>query len=64
MPTQGFNIKSLMHDGFKLNVWDIGGLDMTFQTTIAINMGVNYQDRNLSALTGEIILIRLMLWYA
>ena len=26
MPTQGFNIKSLMHDGFKLNVWDIGGI--------------------------------------
>ena len=25
MPTQGFNIKSLMQDGFKLNVWDIGG---------------------------------------
>mmetsp|Transcript_24731 Transcript_24731/g.54643 ORF Transcript_24731/g.54643 Transcript_24731/m.54643 type:complete len:190 (-) Transcript_24731:157-726(-) len=25
MPTQGFNIKSLMHDGFKLNMWDIGG---------------------------------------
>mmetsp|Transcript_11459 Transcript_11459/g.16919 ORF Transcript_11459/g.16919 Transcript_11459/m.16919 type:complete len:189 (-) Transcript_11459:89-655(-) len=25
MPTQGFNIKSLMHDDFKLNVWDIGG---------------------------------------
>ena len=25
MPTQGFNIKSLMHVGFKLNVWDIGG---------------------------------------
>jgi ADP-ribosylation factor-like protein 3 len=25
MPTQGFNIKSLSHDGFKLNVWDIGG---------------------------------------
>ena len=25
MPTQGFNIKSLMHDGFKLSVWDIGG---------------------------------------
>ena len=21
----GFNIKSLVHDGFKLNVWDIGG---------------------------------------
>merc|ERR1712137_899818 len=25
MPTQGFNIKSLQKDGFKLNVWDIGG---------------------------------------
>ena len=25
MPTQGFNIKSLTQDGFKLNVWDIGG---------------------------------------
>merc|ERR1719491_2031103 len=24
-PTQGFNIKSLQHDGIKLNVWDIGG---------------------------------------
>jgi ADP-ribosylation factor-like protein 3 len=29
MPTQGFNIKSLVKEGFKLNVWDIGG-----QTTI------------------------------
>lgn len=25
MPTQGFNIKSIAKDGFKLNVWDIGG---------------------------------------
>eukprot|EP00434_Breviolum_minutum_P004567 symbB.v1.2.004030.t1/scaffold227.1/size261201/16 len=25
MPTQGFNIKSIVQDGFKLNVWDIGG---------------------------------------
>ena len=24
-PTQGFNIKSVASDGFKLNVWDIGG---------------------------------------
>jgi ADP-ribosylation factor-like protein 3 len=24
-PTQGFNVKSLLHEGFKLNVWDIGG---------------------------------------
>jgi ADP-ribosylation factor-like protein 3 len=25
MPTQGFNIKSVARDGFKLNVWDVGG---------------------------------------
>mmetsp|Transcript_57258 Transcript_57258/g.105823 ORF Transcript_57258/g.105823 Transcript_57258/m.105823 type:complete len:181 (-) Transcript_57258:76-618(-) len=25
MPTQGFNIKSILHEGIKLNVWDIGG---------------------------------------
>lgn len=24
-PTQGFNIKSVMCEGFKLNMWDIGG---------------------------------------
>mmetsp|Transcript_26978 Transcript_26978/g.69812 ORF Transcript_26978/g.69812 Transcript_26978/m.69812 type:complete len:181 (-) Transcript_26978:1-543(-) len=24
-PTQGFNIKSVVQEGFKLNVWDIGG---------------------------------------
>lgn len=24
-PTAGFNIKSVITDGFKLNVWDIGG---------------------------------------
>lgn len=24
-PTQGFNIKSVSSNGFKLNVWDIGG---------------------------------------
>src|SRR5690554_4001730 len=30
MPTQGFNIKSLQQEGFKLNVWDIGGLNLFF----------------------------------
>lgn len=25
MPTQGFNVKSLVQNNFKLNVWDIGG---------------------------------------
>ncbi len=24
-PTQGFNVKTIMRDSFKLNVWDIGG---------------------------------------
>lgn len=24
-PTHGFNVKTLLHDGFKLNIWDIGG---------------------------------------
>eukprot|EP00906_Rhabdomonas_costata_P002855 RCo004438 len=24
-PTQGFNIKSMNHEGFKVNAWDIGG---------------------------------------
>ena len=23
--TQGFNVKTLIHENFKLNVWDIGG---------------------------------------
>jgi ADP-ribosylation factor-like protein 3 len=25
MPTKGFNIKNLAHEGFKLTVWDVGG---------------------------------------
>lgn len=25
MPTQGFNIKTVLHNGYRLNVWDIGG---------------------------------------
>ena len=25
MPTKGFNIKSLSQEGYKLNVWDVGG---------------------------------------
>ena len=24
-PTHGFNIKNLSHEGYKLNVWDVGG---------------------------------------
>jgi hypothetical protein len=25
-PTQGFNVKSIQQDGFRMNVWDIGGM--------------------------------------
>ena len=25
MPTQGFNVKSVVSSGFKLNMWDVGG---------------------------------------
>jgi small GTP-binding protein len=28
-PTHGFNIKNLQHEGFKLNVWDVGGQEVT-----------------------------------
>jgi ADP-ribosylation factor-like protein 3 len=24
-PTQGFNIKTIQQNGFKINMWDIGG---------------------------------------
>ncbi len=32
-PTQGFNIKSLAHGEFKLNVWDIGGMLIIFSSS-------------------------------
>jgi hypothetical protein len=32
-PTQGFNIKSLVHGDFKLNVWDIGGMHACARST-------------------------------
>jgi hypothetical protein len=41
MPTQGFNIKSLMHDGFKLNVWDIGGRLLTISIVRILESIVN-----------------------
>lgn len=38
-PTKGFNVKTIVKDGFKLNVWDIGG-----QSAIR-NYWENYYDR-------------------
>jgi len=29
-PTHGFNIKNLQHEGFKLNVWDVGGQEVLY----------------------------------
>lgn len=68
MPTQGFNIKSLMHDGFKLNVWDIGGNVGSFVSKNQLpqlthrQCTTTLQDRSLFAPTGETITIRLMHW--
>jgi len=52
MPTQGFNIKSLVHDGFKLNVWDIGGQKSIrpywsnyFESTDALVFVIDSSDR-------------------
>merc|ERR1712167_22180 len=52
MPTQGFNIKSLLHEGFKLNVWDIGGQQSIrpywknyFENTDALVFVVDSADR-------------------
>merc|ERR1712031_133200 len=52
MPTQGFNIKSLVHEGFKLNVWDIGGQSTIrpywknyFENTDALIYVVDSSDR-------------------
>jgi ADP-ribosylation factor-like protein 3 len=28
-PTTGFNIKSIAQNGFKLNVWDVGGMSLS-----------------------------------
>eukprot|EP00397_Hematodinium_sp_SG-2012_P050574 GEMP01058850.1.p1 GENE.GEMP01058850.1~~GEMP01058850.1.p1 ORF type:complete len:180 (+),score=35.50 GEMP01058850.1:203-742(+) len=52
MPTQGFNIKSLVHEGFKLNVWDIGGQKTIrpywsnyFESTDALVFVIDSSDR-------------------
>jgi len=59
-PTQGFNIKSLMHEGFKLNVWDIGGQKSIrpywrnyFDQTDALMYVIDASDRKRLEETGE-----------
>jgi len=60
MPTQGFNIKSLQHEGFKLNVWDIGGQKTIraywrnyFENTQALVYVIDSTDRRRLDETGE-----------
>ncbi|KAG5190717.1 ARL3, ARF-like ras superfamily GTPase [Tribonema minus] len=60
MPTQGFNIKSLMHDEFKLNVWDIGGQKSIrpywrnyFDQTDALIYVIDSADKRRMEETGE-----------
>jgi len=60
MPTQGFNIKSLLHEGFKLNVWDIGGQKTIrpywknyFENTDALIYVVDSSDRRRLEEAGE-----------
>lgn len=37
-PTQGFNVKTVVSDGFKVNFWDIGGTNKS-------NKSVSYEYR-------------------
>eukprot|EP01059_Diplonema_ambulator_P012620 TRINITY_DN23018_c0_g1_i1.p1 TRINITY_DN23018_c0_g1~~TRINITY_DN23018_c0_g1_i1.p1 ORF type:complete len:179 (+),score=32.69 TRINITY_DN23018_c0_g1_i1:135-671(+) len=65
MPTKGFNIKSLSQEGFKLNVWDIGGQKSIrpywrnyYQETDAILYVVDSADRERLEETGiELMLL-------
>lgn len=63
MPTQGFNIKSLQKDGFKLNVWDVGGTFLApFAVLSACTKSLLAQVRRPSALTGATITTTPMPW--
>merc|ERR1711974_53141 len=60
MPTQGFNIKTLMHESFKLNVWDIGGQKSIrpywrnyFEQTDALVFVIDSADRQRLEESGE-----------
>jgi len=57
---QGFNVKSLDHEGFKLNVWDVGGQRAIrdywrnyFNQTDAIVYVIDSADRKRMEETGE-----------
>jgi len=59
-PTQGFNIKSVQTQGFKLNVWDIGGQRRIrpywrnyFENTDILIYVIDSTDQNRFEETGE-----------
>ncbi|KAG4067359.1 hypothetical protein HA402_000350 [Bradysia odoriphaga] len=59
-PTAGFNIKSVLSDGFKLNVWDIGGQQKIrpywknyFENTDALVYVIDCSDRKRLLETGN-----------
>ncbi|KAJ3330291.1 ADP-ribosylation factor protein 3 [Blyttiomyces sp. JEL0837] len=59
-PTQGFNIKSVQQDGFKMNVWDIGGQKAIrpywrnyFDSTDVLIYVIDSSDRRRLEETGE-----------
>jgi len=59
MPTHGFNIKNLNHDGFKLTVWDVGGQESLreywtnyFEGTDALVYVIDSADRRRMEETG------------
>jgi len=41
-PTQGFNVKSLVQNRFKLNVWDIGKLFMPYAVISAHHISYEF----------------------
>ncbi|KAG7280673.1 hypothetical protein CRUP_023292 [Coryphaenoides rupestris] len=60
-PTQGFNIKSVQSQGFKLNVWDIGGQRKIrpywrnyFENTDVLIYVIDSADRKRFEETGQI----------
>ncbi|XP_041706078.1 ADP-ribosylation factor-like protein 3 isoform X2 [Coregonus clupeaformis] len=66
-PTQGFNIKSMQSQGFKLNVWDIGGQRKIrpywrnyFENTDVLIYVIDSSDRKRFEETGQQELAELM----
>ena len=58
-PTTGFNVKNLLHDGYNLNVWDVGGQEILrkyweyyYETTDALVYVIDSSDTKRLELSG------------